>query len=123
MENITEQDILKLIENAYREGYDDGQSDGSRTTGCRGCYDHDPLDDVESAWNDSETKRSFDTDEDIKFILACPDFFAACKHFVKKCDLGLARSRESYCQMSSALKKAGYVDNSGDKIPSDWLSK
>lgn len=60
---ITKEEYDEAIKEAYFEGYREGNSDGSRYTGCRGCYDHDPIDDAESSWNDSQTKDSMENYE------------------------------------------------------------
>src|SRR5690554_3803697 len=39
-------------------------------------------------------------------IAAAPDLYEACEEFVRKCDIGQARSTNSYNQMKSALAKA-----------------
>lgn len=53
----------------------------------------------------------FDADEqtlaNAKLIAAAPELLAACIEFVRKCDVGEARSVRSYKQMSEAIKKAG----------------
>lgn len=55
--NDQKNEFKEAIKSAYFEGYSDGQSDGSATSGCRGCYEHDPVDDVNTAWNESMTKE------------------------------------------------------------------
>lgn len=41
-----------------------------------------------------------------RLIAAAPDLLAACREFVRKCDVGEARSVRSYTQMSAAIQKA-----------------
>ena len=46
----------EAVETAFREGYSLGQTDGSAMDGCMGCYDPAPVDDVETAWKESDTR-------------------------------------------------------------------
>lgn len=41
-----------------------------------------------------------------RLISAAPDLLAACEEFVRKCESGEARSKRSYEQMKSAIRKA-----------------
>lgn len=41
-----------------------------------------------------------------KLIAAAPDLLEACQEFVRKCDVGEARSTRSYAQMKKAINKA-----------------
>lgn len=41
-----------------------------------------------------------------RLIAAAPDLFEACREFVRKVDVGEARSTRSYAQMKAALSKA-----------------
>lgn len=47
-----------------------------------------------------------ETWENQRLIAAAPELLAACEEFVRKCDIGAARSKRSYAQMVEAIKKA-----------------
>ena len=54
-------------------------------------------------------RYSFEIEEsesNAKLISAAPELFAACAEFVRKCDVGEARSKHSYAQMKAAIEKA-----------------
>ena len=51
--------LTEAQESAFREGYSLGQTDGSAMDGCMGCYDPAPVDDVETAWKESDTCAAF----------------------------------------------------------------
>jgi len=55
------EDFEKAIKDAYMEGYEDGNTDGSNTSGCRGCYDPDPRYEPQICWDQSQTLSDLDT--------------------------------------------------------------
>jgi len=55
--------IEELLQLAYREGYADGNLHGSFYDGCRGCYEHKPINDPDAGWKDSLLKNDIDMGE------------------------------------------------------------
>lgn len=55
-------------------------------------------------------------------IAAAPELLEACQEFVRKCDVGDARSKRSYEQMAAAIRKATSVPDGSQSSPATGVS-
>lgn len=67
--------------------------------------------DVYGIWSKTEfptyiARTCFASERNANIIAAAPELLAACMEFVRKCDVGEARSKRSYAQMKLAINKA-----------------